>query len=495
MAALFENNKRIFTVASTIIVILVLVAVVGPALTGPRPYRLVQSSITGVLVGGVYALVALGIVIINKSSGVFNFAHGWMMLVGGLIFYSFFVTTEISMPVAFVMALVTMSLAVSTSASDKERLAFGQVRQWVRKALPIPILGFVISLILWFILRVLLGIFIQAYTLLKTPQNRLIALGGVIALTVLMTMSADLWNWLRILVAAGVLLGALAILYLRYSKQQISPALAVLGAVVTVIVAWLLFTSQANWIHAIVGATLGAVLLGLMVERFTIRPLIGQPLFAMVLMTLAVADVIHGFAQVTWGSVELTLPTFTDLNVVGLPQVVQFDSRASFGEEFGGPIRVETPRLLAFGLGLAAFAVFVVFFRYTSIGLAMRAVSENQQLAQSVGLRVRVILAVAWGIAALLAATAGMLQGGATTLSLNLPFIVLRAFPAVLLGGLESIGGALLGGIVIGVTEEMADLLFRGSQVGTELAPYVVLMIVLVIRPEGLFGQKRIERI
>jgi branched-chain amino acid transport system permease protein len=146
-------------------------------------------------------------------------------------------------------------------------------------------------------------------------------------------------------------------------------------------------------------------------------------------------------------------------------------------------------------LGLAAFAVFVVFFRYTSIGLAMRAVSENQQLAQSVGLRVRVILAVAWGIAALLAATAGMLQGGATTLSLNLPFIVLRAFPAVLLGGLESIGGALLGGIVIGVTEEMADLLFRGSQVGTELAPYVVLMIVLVIRPEGLFGQKRIERI
>jgi branched-chain amino acid transport system permease protein len=126
----------------------------------------------------------------------------------------------------------------------------------------------------------------------------------------------------------------------------------------------------------------------------------------------------------------------------------------------------------------------------------MRASAENQTLAQSIGLRVRIILAVAWGIAAILAGTAGVLQGGATNLDVgNMPLLALRAFPAVLLGGLESVSGALVGGLVIGLVQEWANLLFRGTNAGTELAPYVVLMIVLIIRPEGLFGEKRIERI
>jgi branched-chain amino acid transport system permease protein len=127
----------------------------------------------------------------------------------------------------------------------------------------------------------------------------------------------------------------------------------------------------------------------------------------------------------------------------------------------------------------------------------MRATSEDQQLAESVGLRVRVILAVTWGIAALLAGVAGVMQAGAsnsTALDTNLHFVALRAFPAVLLGGLESITGALVGGLILGLTEEWAKMLFSG-EIATELAPYVVLMVVLVIRPEGLFGEQRIERI
>jgi branched-chain amino acid transport system permease protein len=89
----------------------------------------------------------------------------------------------------------------------------------------------------------------------------------------------------------------------------------------------------------------------------------------------------------------------------------------------------------------------------------------------------------------------GVLQGGATSLSLNMPLLALLAFPAVLLGGLDSITGALVGGLVIGLIQEWANLLFPGTQAGVELAPYLVLMVVLVIRPDGLFGQKRIERI
>ncbi len=91
--------------------------------------------------------------------------------------------------------------------------------------------------------------------------------------------------------------------------------------------------------------------------------------------------------------------------------------------------------------------------------------------------------------------TAGVLQGGATSLGKTMPALALAAFPAVLLGGLESIAGALFGGLVIGLVQVWADLLLPGTQAGTELAPYVVLMIVLILRPEGLFGQRRIDRI
>ena len=127
----------------------------------------------------------------------------------------------------------------------------------------------------------------------------------------------------------------------------------------------------------------------------------------------------------------------------------------------------------------------------------MRATSEDQQLAESVGLRVRVILAVTWGIAAVLAGIAGILQAGSnanSTLDTNLQFMALRAFPAVLLGGLESIGGALVGGLILGLTESWAQTLFN-TDISANLAPYVVLMVVLIIRPEGFFGEKRIDRI
>jgi len=228
-------------------------------------------------------------------------------------------------------------------------------------------------------------------------------------------------------------------------------------------------------------------------ERFAIRPLIGQPLFAAVLMTLAVNELLHGFTQLLWGSVEIPLQVFNGVASLGIPYPTEIINASD--TFLDGRVIINTQLTIAFILSLAAFAAFVAFFRYTNVGLAMRATAEDQQLAQSVGLRVRFILAVAWAIAALLATVAGVLQGGATSLSQNLPLIALSAFPAVLLGGLESIGGAFVGGLVIGLAQEWANLMFPGTQAGTELAPYLVLMIVLIIRPDGLFGQKRIERI
>ena len=341
-----------------------------------------------------YGLVALGIVVINKASGVFNFAHGWMMVVGGMIFWSFFTVSEISVAGAALLAAAAM-LMVMTAVSVRS---------------------------------------------LREPRSLLTVAGGTALLTLLMTFGGSAWQW----------------------------------------------------VHALTGTLTGAILTGLAVERFAIRPLIGQPFFTAVLMTLAVGEVLHGVTQIAWGTVELNLPIFADPNTGGKFKPIRLDA---FRETLDGIAIIRVELVIAFILAIVAFVGFILFFRYTSIGLAMRATSEDQQLAQSVGLRVRVILAITWVVATFLASIAGVLQGGAVGLSLNINFVVLRVFPAVLLGGLESISGALIGGMIIGLVEQFGTLINSSEQVGTNLAPYVVLMLALVIRPDGLFGEKRIERI
>ncbi|MCS6835593.1 MAG: branched-chain amino acid ABC transporter permease [Anaerolineae bacterium] len=398
----YKENQRLINVFLALAALLLFYLAVQERLSSLRPSRMVQSTVTGILIGGVYALIALGIVIINKASGVFNFAHGFMMLLGGMIFYSFFMAAEVTLLASGGMALVTVLIVMSMNG--------------------------------W-------------RSLLK-PRNAAIAAGAVVVLTLLLSIP---------------------------TRDEANN---------------LMFGAQL--LRGVIGAVCGAVTIGLLIERVAIRPLIGQPLFAAVLMTLAVGEgLMRGLTNIVWGSVELSLPLFDGVTALGIPQTIVIEA----GDFLGGDVRIFAKLLVPFILALIAFVAFVLFFRYTNVGLAMRASAENQNLAQSTGLRVRFILAVAWAIAAILAATAGTLQGGATSLSLNLPLLALRAFPAVLLGGLESITGALVGGLVIGIVQEWANLLFPGTQAGTELAPYVVLMIVLVVRPDGLFGEKRIERI
>ncbi len=366
----------------------------GSQLQTMRPARAVQTTITGLLIGGIYALVALGIVVVNKASGVFNFAHGYMMFFGALVFFNFFTTSDVSVPGAAVLATLCVVVALS----------------------------------------------MNGWRSLLRPQMLAVMVVLIVAMTFGMTFGGAEWRFM----------------------------------------------------HGVVGGVTLSVLLGLAIERFAIRPLIGQPLFAIVLMTLALERVLSGVTQLIWGSIDRSIPIFSGLTELGLPNPIRIDGEGTW---LDGRINIRTELVVAFVLALVAFLVFVLFFRYTSIGLSMRATAENQQLAQSVGLRVRIILAAAWVIAAILAMTAGVLQGGATSLGRTMPALALAAFPAVLLGGLESISGALIGGLVIGLVQVWADLLLPGTQAGTELAPYVVLMIVLILRPEGLFGQRRIDRI
>ena len=133
MTAIFENNKRVLITAAYVIAILLLIAWLAPIIGGQRPYRLVQSTITGLLVGGIYALIALGIVIINKASGVFNFAHGWMMLLGGMVFYSFFAGAQVSPVAAAILALAPGEMMVALDETGKSigSAAFAeQIGRW-----------------------------------------------------------------------------------------------------------------------------------------------------------------------------------------------------------------------------------------------------------------------------------------------------------------------------------------------------------------------------
>lgn len=394
MSEFVNQHKKQLTRAFYVVVAVVILLFLQSQLADKKAARIVQTLISGILVGGVYGLVALGIVVINKASGVFNFAHGWMMVIGGMIFWSFFTVSEISVAGAALLAAAAM-LMVMTTVSARS---------------------------------------------LMSPRSLMTTAGGILLLTLLMTFGDIEWQWM----------------------------------------------------HALTGTLTGAILTGLVVERFAIRPLIGQPFFTAVLMTLAVAEVLHGATQIVWGTVELNLPVFVDPNTGSKFKPIRLDV---FKETLDGIAIVRVELVIAFILAIAAFIGFILFFRYTSIGLAMRATSEDQQLAQSVGLRVRVILAITWSAATFLASIAGVLQGGAVGLSLNINFVVLRVFPAVLLGGLESISGALIGGMIIGIVEQFGTLLNSSEQVGTNLAPYVALMLALVIRPDGLFGEKRIERI
>ena len=150
--------------------------------------------------------------------------------------------------------------------------------------------------------------------------------------------------------------------------------------------------------------------------------------------------------------------------------------------------------LWAFGVSMVVFIALTVFFRKTKMGLFMRATAESHQIAQATGINVRIIFGTTWGIAALVAALGGILVGARLGLGIgSTPLVAFKAFPAVIFGGLESVAGAIIGGLLVGILENLAGG-FIDPKIA-EITPYIILLLVLIFKPEGLFGLKRIERI
>jgi len=224
-----------------------------------------------------------------------------------------------------------------------------------------------------------------------------------------------------------------------------------------------------------------AIIMGLAIERLTLRPLLGEPVLAVVMVTIALATVLGGLATLIWGAEYKAyhglLPTIT-LKV--------------------GAISIPSESLIGLIVSIAAVTILMLFFRYTKIGLAMRATAEDLQVVQSVGIRATTVYAVSWVIACIVGVIGGILLGGVSGANMELAEVGLKAFAVVLLGGVNSVGGAIVAGVILGMLENVAagylDPLLPGGGLA-KVFPFIVMIIVLIFRPYGLFGLTRIERI
>ena len=235
------------------------------------------------------------------------------------------------------------------------------------------------------------------------------------------------------------------------------------------------------WV-SLLAAIGSAIVLGLIIERFTLRPLIGQPVLAVIMMTIALSVVIEGLATLIWGgeykAYHGVLPAIT-LKI--------------------GEISIPPEMLIGIMVSVVAVVILMLFFRYTKSGLAMRATAEDEQVVQSAGIKVTTVYALSWVIACVVGVIGGIILGGVSGVMIGMSNVGLKAFAVVLLGGINSIGGAIVAGIMIGILENVAagylDPLLPAGGGLANVFPFIVIIIVLVFRPHGLFGLAEIERI
>lgn len=239
--------------------------------------------------------------------------------------------------------------------------------------------------------------------------------------------------------------------------------------------------AEANFAFAVILALAGLALMALLIERAVLRPLFGEPVITVIMVTLGLSAVLKGLAQIIWTADFLSFP--------------QIFPRAPI--TFGSVI---VPSRMFYGFLIAIFAVGVVWaiFRFTRSGVAMRATATDQGAAYACGVDIRRVFGASWALGGMAAAVGGIVVGLIGGISPQLGHMGMKVFPVVILGGLDSIAGAVVGGIIIGILENLAggylDPYIVGGSV-KEVVPFVVLLAILMVRPYGLFGTHEIERL
>ena len=234
------------------------------------------------------------------------------------------------------------------------------------------------------------------------------------------------------------------------------------------------------WVALII-TLIFSVVLGMLIERLILRPMIGEPVISVIMVTLGLSSVLKAIVQGIWGTDTRPFPEIFPSTPVQI-----------------GPLPVSQGYIYSVVCVAILLLLFTLFFKYSRAGIAMRATAFSQQVAMSMGISVRRMFALAWAIAAVVSAIGGILLGGVRGgVDAALAAIGLKVIPVVILGGLDSIIGAIVGGLLVGVLENLAggylDPLFGGGV--KEVAPFVVLVLILMIKPYGLFGKVHIDRV
>ena len=227
--------------------------------------------------------------------------------------------------------------------------------------------------------------------------------------------------------------------------------------------------------------TLGfAIVMGIVLEKIILRPLIGEPIISVVMVTIGLSSILQGLTHIIWSPEYRSFPEIFPPEPLDLGFAV-------------------VPSGLLWGFVFAAIGtiIFILIFKLTRTGVAMRATASDQQAALSMGISVRWIFALSWSYGAVAAVIGGIVIGNISGISIYLGDIGLKVLAVIILGGLDSIGGAILGGLIIGILENLTGLyldpVFGGGV--KDVAPFIILVLIIMIRPYGLFGKKIIERV
>ena len=237
---------------------------------------------------------------------------------------------------------------------------------------------------------------------------------------------------------------------------------------------------------AVVVTMVGMVVFAWAVERLVLRHLVNQEGIVLFMATLGIAYFIDGFGQTVWGSDIYTLD-------VGMPK----EPKILLEGTFEGGILVNMEDVLAALLAAALVAMLALFFQKTATGRALRAVADDHQAAQSIGIPLNRIWVIVWSVSGLVALVAGIIWGSKLGVQFSLQLVALKALPVVILGGFTSVPGAIVGGLIIGLGEKLSEV-YLGPLLGGGIEnwfAYVLALVFLLFRPEGLFGERHIDRV
>jgi len=297
---------------------------------------------------------------------------------------------------------------------------------------------------------------------------------------------SDTLNFFFLLIGNGVLIGlmyaliALGFVLVYKATDAINFAQGEFVMIAAIVVSAALQAYGAPlWLAILIGLG-GMIAFGFGLERSVLRPLLGRPIVAVIMATIGLAAILRGVGPLAFGT-----------GVRNLPLPISEDPI------FLGPFFLTPVQLVGAGVSLLFLAAFGWFFMKSRQGIAMRAVANNQQVAMAMGIHVERYFALAWAMAGVVSALGGVIWGSMLGVDVQLALVGLKVFPVVILGGLDSIVGAIVGGLIVGIVENVAagyiDPYVGGGT--KDFAPYALMILALMIRPYGIFGKRTIERV